>query len=174
MLELTEPTKPSCVIVSVGYGDQLRKTLSHNVQLVDQLIVVTSSQDRETLSVCEKTKGVTVVASDRCYDDEAAFNKGNMINDGLARIDSPAWIILTDADIFLNPNLQKSLATQNLNPDYLYYTSRYDAKDEHSVGELFRRVSDSVGGALGINSEPNGYFQLWHRTAPPFVAAGQR
>jgi len=63
---------------------------------------VTTPDDGETRRIAE-SHGARVVLSTRCYDDDHSFNKGRMINDGLASLGRKEWIVLTDADIFGKP-----------------------------------------------------------------------
>jgi hypothetical protein len=135
----------------VNYGDRLAHTLPRNIALFDQFVVVTTAADTLTQQVAKKY-GATVVISERCFDDDHAFNKGRMLNDGLAALEEPDWVILTDADITLNPVTRDYVLGHSLNPCCLYFTLRRD----HSP----------VAGQLpGINQEPNGYFQLFNPLA---------
>src|SRR5207253_301479 len=92
-----------------------------------------------------------LVVSDRCYENDDAFNKGKMLNDGLKAIDRPDWIIFTDADIYLSKKLPEYLKTHALNPGVLYGTARYDL-DQSNLRDA-------------TCNEPNGYFQLFNRRA---------
>lgn len=145
------PRKLSCVTVSVDYGPSLAQTLPRNVALFDEFVVVTTAQDAATQSIARQ-HGARVVVSNRCYDGDHAFNKGRMINDGLAVLTDPDWIVLTDADIFLNAGTRAVLLAMKLDPACLYFTTREEKAP--------------VSGQLpSINLEPNGYFQLFNRLA---------
>lgn len=147
----TRPKKLSCVLVSVGYGEQLAETLPKNIALFDELVVVTSSEDVKSQTLA-KQHGATLVVSDRCFDDDHSFNKGRMLNDGLAALKDPDWVVLTDADIFLNPNTRDIVMGHSWNPGCLYFTGRHDR-------------TPVAGQADSVNLEPNGYFQLFHPRA---------
>ena len=147
----TKPKKLSCVLVSVGYGDDLAETLPRNIGLFDEMVVVTSSTDEKTQALV-KEHGAKLVISDRCFDEDHAFNKGRMLNDGLAALTSPDWIILTDADIILNPDTRDLIFTHSWNPGCLYFTERLD-----------RTVTE--GQSPAVNMEPNGYFQMFNPRA---------
>lgn len=145
------PKRLSCVLVSVGYGAVLAETLPRNIALFDELVVVSSSEDVETHAVA-KAHGATLVISDRCFDDDHAFNKGKMINDGLAALKEPDWIVLTDADVIMQPQMRELFFGHAWNPGALYFTMRND----HAPVE---------GQNNRVNTQPNGYFQLFHPKA---------
>jgi hypothetical protein len=84
----SKPKKLSGVLVCVGYSSYLEQTLPKNVKLFDELIVVTSADDVKTQELA-KQHGAKVVISNRCFDDEHSFNKGRMLNDGLAALADP-------------------------------------------------------------------------------------
>lgn len=147
----TKPKKLSGVVVSVGYGDDLAETLPHNIALFDEMVVVTSSDDARTQALA-KEHGATLVISDRCFEDEHAFNKGRMLNDGVAALKDPDWLLFTDADIILAPQTRELFFAHSWNPGCLYFTGR---KDRTPV----------MGQNDRVNMEPNGYFQLFHPKA---------
>jgi len=146
-----KPRKLSCVLVSVGYGQALAETLPLNMPHFDQMVVVTTPEDETTQSVA-KACGATIVLSRRCYDNDDAFNKGRMLNDGIAALEDPDWILLTDADIVMHSSLRAHVMSRALNKGCLYFTARIDRNTVINQG------ADS-------NIEPNGYFQLFHPSA---------
>jgi hypothetical protein len=148
------PRKLSAVVVCVGRAEHLRQTLEHNAGQVDELIAVIHPEDKESFRVVsgiQRTSpammmGIRIWLSSRCDDRDFAFNKGAMLNDGLKALAPDAdWVVLTDADCFLPGNLREYVRTHALNPGVLYGASRNE------------------GG--GLNSEPNGYFQLFNKRA---------
>ena len=147
----TKPDRLSGVVVCVNYAGQLAETLPKNIALFDQFAVVTTAEDLATQDLA-KRHGAKLVISNRCYDDGHAFNKGRMLNDGLAALDSPDWVLVTDADIVLNPGLRDYVLGHSLNPGCLHFTARRD-KD---------RDTSPNGQA---NAAPCGYFQLFNARA---------
>lgn len=145
------PRKLTCVLTSVGYGDDLAQALPHNTAEFDEIIVVTTHEDVRTQEVA-KAHGATVVLSDRCFDDDHAFNKGKMLNDGLKALADPDWIVFTDADIIMQPGFRAQVMAHAWNPGCLYFT---------------RRLDDQVveGKDAAVDFEPNGYFQLFNARA---------
>lgn len=147
----TRPRRLSGVVVSVNYGDRLAETLPANIGLFDEFVVVTTQEDELTQALA-KRHGATLVISNRCFDDDHAFNKGRMLNDGLKALKDPDWIVLTDADVTMNPRLRDYVFEHSLNPGALYFTVREER------GEV-------QGQAAGVNAQPNGYFQLFNPRA---------
>lgn len=148
----TKPRKLVCVLTSVGYGDDLAQTLPRNMREFDEIIVVTSSDDTVTQEVV-KANGATLVISDRCFDDDQAFNKGKMLNDGLKTLKDADWIVFTDADIVMHEGFYELFMSHSWNPGCLYFTGRIDSqKVEGKDNEK-------------TNFEPNGYFQLFNARA---------
>lgn len=160
--EFVYPKRISCVVVCVGLGDVLSKTLEKNCELFDEIAIVTTEEEAQALHDALPDKvftaeNVKLVTSNRCYEDGAAFNKGKMLNDGIAALHHPDWIVCTDADVFLHRRLREYLKTHVLNPGCLYYTDRFDI----APGQTEAAFDPS----RGVNREPNGYFQLWNRRA---------
>lgn len=147
----TKPHKLSGVVVSVGYGERLAATLPSNIRLFDEFVVVTSPEDSFTQQIAREL-GATLVLSNRCFDDEHSFNKGRMLNEGLAALKDPDWVILTDADITLNPNTRDYVMENSFNPGCIYFTARQD-------------LSPVPGQQPSVNMEPNGYFQMFNPKA---------
>jgi hypothetical protein len=143
----TKPRKLSGVVVSVGFGAALAETLPRNIGHFDELVVVTSSDDDLTQALAAK-HGAKLVVSNRCYDDDHAFNKGRMINDGFAALDNPDWVILLDADVVLNPETRALVTRNSYNPGSLYFTSRRER-----------------GQSQPDQMQPSGYFQLFNPKA---------
>lgn len=160
-----KPHRIAVIVTCVGYSDVLAKTLKHNQpESFDQYIIVTTPEDKDTRVVVESWRrdhecdtdgsvsNVQLVISDRCHDKDHAFNKGRLLNDGLAVVKRPDWILFTDADIYLNENTEEYIRSHVLNPGCLYYTKRID----DGIAE---------GGWDEVNAEANGFFQLWNRRA---------
>lgn len=149
--ESTRPKKTTLVVVCVGRAEHLKQTLPHNAKLVDEVVVITHPRDLGTIDIHHAMCGKAIKGflSERCFENGDAFNKGKMINDALAGIKDPDWIILSDADIFLSPNLPEFMKTHSLNPGVIYGTVRHT----------------DVDGPIGSDKEPNGFFQLFHPRA---------
>jgi hypothetical protein len=142
------PHKVSCVVACVGRGHHLGQVIRHNREQVDELIVVTDADDWLTADIAGAA-GTRVVISQRWREDDAAFNKGKMLNDGLAAIKNPDWVLLTDADVKLPATLADYLRTHSLNPGVLY--------------GVHRREPGQSPMEVTVNAQMNGFFQLFNR-----------
>lgn len=155
------PGKVACVVTCVGRGADLAKTLKHNAALVDQMIVVTDDSSMEVDEILlpwqdgeewELKKKTSRIWSQVSHKDGAAFNKGAMLNDGFKYILDPAidWIILLDADTFLNPGFREFFKSHSFNPGVLYGAPKTEAGDD-SIPEQ--------------PPFPEGCFQMFNRRA---------
>jgi len=156
------------VLVCVDYSDLLQYTLPYNIAHFDRYVVVTTSYDAATQSLAGQY-GARLVVSDRCHEQGDAFNKGKMLNDGLAALDAPDWIVFTDADIFLPPGLPTAVAAVAGQRQQLFGTRRrfLPAGDEATIQRFFAQGLDMPGlrEELPVRSVPLGYFQLWNAGA---------
>jgi hypothetical protein len=152
------------VIVCVDYGKILQQSIAANVKHFRKLVVVTTSDDQITQQVATDA-GAFVVISDRCYDHGDPFNKGRMLNDGLAYLRPDDWVLFTDADILLFPSLAEWFSSHVLNPDCLYYTSRYHARSRQDFQRCLRhwpKIRRLLFRDETSDQKAWGYFQLWH------------
>ena len=148
--------------VCVDCGEQLQHTLRHNVSLCRRFVVVTASHDHLTQRIAHEA-GAEIVVTDACYDHQAAFNKGAMLEYGLQHLQAGLdWLVLTDADCFLPPGLSEEIPS--LSPTSLWYTRRYHllpgvvTPDRNKISDLHRQ--DLAG-----NNGPFGYLQLFRPAA---------
>lgn len=117
------------LLISVNYGDTLKKIIKNNLSIVDKCIIVTTTNDIETINIANDYN-VICLLSNSCYDNNSSFNKSKMINIGLKYIYSSypndVYLIM-DADIYLNSNIRKYI--NEVKQDYIYGTNRYIIKD---------------------------------------------
>ena len=149
--------KLDVVIVSVNYNDFLAVSLQHNVEIFDNITVVTSESDILCQKICEKF-GVNCLVTDVMYDNESDFNKGKAINYGINSISDPDFILLLDADIIVRGNID----IENLKEELLYTSSRYICKSYTQLNDVISKgkildESFTYEGDKGI-----GFFQLFH------------
>lgn len=112
------------VMVCVDYGDFLNITLPYNKRQFDDITVVTTKNDIETINICRKND-VKVVTTDKMYENGARFNKGKALNEGIKKVDKSDWVLITDADMAMDINLRSILESKDLDEDSIYGTSRY-------------------------------------------------
>jgi hypothetical protein len=176
------------VTVSVNYADFLDETLTANLDHFDEFCVVTAHDDRATQAVCER-HGVMCVQSDVHREQLGPgggldrFNKGLLINLGLAHLRHRGWLLHLDADIVLPDRLRFMLNKSRLDPDCIYGADRVNVvgrakwnaikRSERFARQCHHRYlvspADGAPGCLGsrlVHNEygycPIGYFQLWH------------
>jgi Glycosyltransferase like family 2 len=170
------------VTVCVGYGDFLAETLRENLPLVDDLVVVTSPDDQETIQVCRRHSVHHVLSDD--YRRDGPFNKARMIQRGFDQIGGKDWILHLDADIVLPRKFRKYLEWAHLEDETIYGADRCNltgwddwqklkqhsgAWDNHAheCGHWFHpkypvgsRWVSKIHGFV-----PIGFFQLFHGSA---------
>ncbi len=154
---LRKNKKIDVVIVSVNYNDYLAISLRENVKIFNNITIVTSTQDILCQKICEKFS-VNCVVTDVMYEDEATFNKGKAINEGIRSIKNPDFILLIDADIIVkNP-----INLDSLKDDTLYTSSRYIVKS-YSLLEDYLNSKSSVEDVATHESDKGiGFFQMFN------------
>ena len=164
------PRRLECAMVCVGYSDFLEATLPWNIRHWDKVVVVTSPEDEQTIAVAGR-HGAQVMTSDSYRARGASFNKGAMLNAGLACLDRDDWVMLTDADILLPPSFRQEFNQLVWNPGVLYYATRTHtpAKDVLRWVDEYKR-DPSLADALQMRNpyadqEAWGHFQLFHAAA---------
>jgi hypothetical protein len=154
------PNKIDAIIISVDYNDFLSETLANNTNLLN-VTVVTSSSDIVCQELC-KNLGVKCIVTDRMYEDNASFNKGKAINEGLKSLQNPDWILILDADIYLQSDFQEVIKNTNMNVSSLITCKRLiidnnDSFESWKNGEDVGRLERAKG---------YGYFQLFNANCP--------
>lgn len=149
--------KLDVVIVSVNYNDYLAVTLSHNSKIFDNITVVTSSQDILCQKMCEKF-GVNYTITDTMYDDNANFNKGKAINEGIRSIEDPDFILLMDADIIVNNKIN----LDSIDEDYLYSSNRHICKSYNQLQSYINGVKKIEEVSNHESDKGMGFFQLFN------------
>jgi hypothetical protein len=170
------------VTVCVGYSDFLSVSLAENLPHIDDAVVVTCPNDRETQEVC-KRHDVRFVMSEE-YKRDGEFNKGRMIRRGLDAIGGQDWILHLDSDCILPFQFRRYLDWAHIDPQNIYGADRQNitgwenwqnlkravggwSNHSHECGHWFHpkfpmgsRWVSSVHGYAGI-----GAFQLFHGSA---------
>jgi GR25 family glycosyltransferase involved in LPS biosynthesis len=145
----TTPTKRSkkldVIIVSVDYNDLLILTLQKNKRIFHNITVVTSKTDQKCKEICDKF-GVSCIQSDIMYDNNSTFNKGKAINVGINSIENPDLILLLDADIIV----ENDINLHDLNDKYLYTSERiilpnYDSYLDYINNGVYNKLERDQG-----------------------------
>jgi GR25 family glycosyltransferase involved in LPS biosynthesis len=145
--------KLDVVIVSVNYNDFLLVSLEKNVKMFDSITVVTSSSDFLCQMICEKF-GVKCVVTDVMYDNNAVFNKGKAINEGIRSILNPDFILLLDADIVV----MNKVDLDSLEDSLLYTSERHIVPNYDS----YKRYISGDNKIFKVEKDQGfGFFQLF-------------
>jgi hypothetical protein len=168
------------VTVCVDYADFLEVTLPNLRAAVDDLVVVTSPEDRRTRELCRR-EDVRAVVTTAMHDHGRRFSLGAAVDAGLKALRLEDWALVVDADIVLPRGTHRTLQYLQLERAKLYGIDRvrcrgFDAWRRYltepravlhcEVPALrdfpagARIKIDQVGGYL-----PCGYFQLWNAGA---------
>lgn len=164
--ESVRPKKVSLVVVCVDRWAHLNRTIHHNAALVDEVIVVTN---REAAPDTDDDIGenVTMIWADP-HEGDFSFNKGRLLNAGLAAITNPDWIILADADVFLNHNFARATKSHSFNPGVLYGAPRFDVQEDHHIDAFLEQGAWFPGLVQKdkvIDGGINGFMQMFNRRA---------
>lgn len=150
------------IMTCVNYSDFLVISLAENTKIIDPkfITVITDSNDKLTQEVC-RVYGVNCVITDRFYEDNAVFNKGKAINEGIKTIQNPDWILITDADIVFPSDFMSILNNKTVNKNKLYAASRYLC-NTYEKYEKYKNKKISLNQLDGVHQcPPVGYFQLF-------------
>jgi hypothetical protein len=171
-----QPMKLEAIIVCVGYNDRLCWTLPVNRAFFDKVVVVTTSADMKTQTLC-KFWDVTCKVVDI---GSATPNKGSLINEGLKELAGDGWVLQLDADVMLPPKFRAILDILDLDVNSLYGVDRLcvsslqewlDFWKEPSLlyecNTFLHMKSFAVGSRIVKPQEggwlPGGYFHMWNQ-----------
>jgi len=148
------------VMVCVGLGNLLSRTLSNVKRLFDKLVVVTGTLQWEVVDICNR-EGVDVVATD-CYKEFGdAFNKGRMLNAGLDSLEFLEWVVFLDCDVLFPDDMVYAIENYKLERRFLYYNVREHLHGwENGEGHIVK-FDWNRDGLFHDDSGPWGFFQLF-------------
>lgn len=144
------------LVVCVNYDDFLRITLPQNIKFFDEVVVITSPQDRRTVDLVSNFSNARCFVTDAFYRHGASFNKGLAIEECYDFMGRTGWMVNLDADIILPYKIVAPVDKQ-----VLYGVRRRILKNPaHYRKDMnwrkARRRNDRI---------ICGYFQLFHATA---------
>jgi len=144
------------VVISVDFADYLAVTLPRNAPHFEEVVVVTTPQDKATAWVVESCPNARLLRTDVFEAKDAAFNKGAGIVEGLRQLGRSGWICLLDADVLLPSAGLKMIWP----PNHLYSPLRYmcDAPD------LWDGKMDNWEDKYTLHTDimPGGYCLFFH------------
>ncbi len=170
----------------MNYADFLNETLPINQNYFDDVVVVTTPEDKETQKVCSKYS-VECVKTHVFTEGGHTFNKGMGINHGLNHLRGNDWLMHIDADIILPHRTRDLLNRAQLDKGNIYGADRvnvygyeawekiksnlvhpYEWKWFVDPGHCHKKDAppNQRFGARVIHKEygwvPIGFLQLWH------------
>lgn len=116
------------VVVSVDFGDYLRTTLPYTLAAVDDVVVVTSHEDKVTQRVCAELD-VRCIKSHLHKDHShtrSKFDKARLINQGLAHLGCDDWLLQLDSDVVIPRAFKHWTREAKLDKTCIYGVDRYD------------------------------------------------
>ena len=155
------------IIVCVNYGDLLKFTIEKNIKFFDKANyhVITSPEDTETISYCEKAGAQVILYPD--FFKNAKLNKSGpifLLQEKLHKEFPEDWILLIDADIILPEDFEELFKKKELNKKSLYSMTRYDYVNQADY--LSQTNLKPYSGQIFM-----GYMQLYHdktKYYPPY------
>ena len=97
--------------------------MPHNRTVFDELVVVTSPDDKATQAVCDHYF-VRCLVTDAMFRGGQVFNKGAAIEEGLRALDAPDYVCVYDSDIAFPPRAGELLRDAHLDEQCLYGVDR--------------------------------------------------
>lgn len=144
------------ITVCVNYSDILAITLPNNAKHFDRTVVITDSQDTQTMDLVNSIPNCELFITDSFYDNGAKFNKGLAMEQGLDYMGRQGWICIWDADIVMPTNLDLSQCKIG----NLYSPNRRIL--ENIKGISLSSIGDISQYPVYPESEFAGYFQYFH------------
>jgi Glycosyltransferase like family 2 len=180
---IAKKMKIEAVVVCVDYADYLADALPNNLLQVEHVTVVTTPEDRATISLCAR-HGVrclqTTVMRRDAPEGGPSFNKARAINHGLAHLNGRDWVLHLDADTVLPDQFRRMAMNAELDPTFIYGMDRVNCEGS---GEWDKYLADPepqyewsfmvkpprrwpIGARVAHGDYggycPIGFFQLWN------------
>jgi len=151
----------SLLITCVNYSDYLDCTLKYNLEIFDNIYIVTTPDDENTINIINKynnTNKIKQLTTNIFYDDingsKPVFNKGGALNYGLSQISYRDWLLIGDADIIYPQKLNSII--DSLDKNYLYGMYRYPIVNADSVDSAVATLNSEISSKNFINDN-----KLW-------------
>lgn len=138
--------KISGLTVSVNYSEMLAQSIPVWRETLDELIVVTSTRDSQTMALCSCSR-TKFVATDVFFANGAMFNKSAAMDVGYARLNPDDWVLCFDADVIPDLGWREKL------PDL-------------EIGNIYGAARHLENGHRIPDENIAGFFNLFHSTDP--------
>ncbi len=86
------------IIICVDYSDYLSLSLPYNRHHFEEVVIVTSPSDEQTVKIAKDNKA-RVFQTEAFYEDGADFNKYKALEQGLDFMGRTGWLSIMDADV---------------------------------------------------------------------------
>lgn len=145
------------ILTCVDFGDILAVTLPYNRHHFEEVMVVTTPTDLETLAVA-KACNARVVTTDSFYDDGAEFNKWKALEEGLDAFGRHGLMCIMDADIMWP---KKPVDTSLFENGCLYTPQR---RMWYDTSQFAYATEEKNWKRVELANEPQwaGYTQIFH------------
>jgi len=129
----------------------------NNIKYLSNFTIVTSTKDTKCKEICDSF-GINCIVTDVMYENDAYFNKGKAINEGIKSLKDPSWILIMDADIMLT----EPILNTELENNTIYTANRYHCLKESTLKKWKNNEIELK--AIGDYEHDAGYgfFQLFN------------
>ena len=147
--------------VCVDYAEQFAMSIEIWRNNLDDLIVVTTERDTDTINLCNK-HGVKYHCTNAFYEFDAKFNKGRAMSEAFDTMDlgSDDWVLFFDSDIIPPSTIKSDIKKCNPISGKLYGAPRTQfgsTNEQKSIDINTPPIHFRTKRQL-----PVGYFQLFH------------
>jgi glycosyltransferase involved in cell wall biosynthesis len=153
--------KLDVIIISVNYNDCLIITLPKNLEVFENITVITTPEDEMCQKICKKF-GVRYITTNVMYELGAKFNKGKAVDFAIKMLNDPGYVLLLDADMIINRKIDTSL----LKRDVLYTTDRVIIEDLDKYKVYLDNTKHFLKNqTVNVDERGIGFFQLFHMSS---------
>ena len=141
----------------------LEFTYIYNLDLYDNLIIVTSPKDHDVELFCKRNK-LQCIVTDVFNKNGAKFNKGAGINIALENLKYNDWVLHLDSDITSKPEDRLIMEKECIDKENFYGTRRIIVKNLKEFQGINKGEIDQTT-LLSYPGIGFGYFQLWNQNS---------
>lgn len=153
-----------CITCSVGCSDFLKIFLEKNSKHFDNIIVVTSPTDPESIEISKKS-GARTLITDFFYRNKNKFDRGGAYNRALDFLKFNHWVSFIDVDIILDDSHSEYLKQYSPFDDIFYGMDRLNITNENQRNSFLKGKDFKCN--LNCKYEWGfGYFQLFSMKHP--------
>lgn len=150
----------------------LKFTLPSNARFFDNIIIATSTTDKDTQNFCEENK-INHITTGSFTKNNSKFNRGAVINECLNLLKYKDWVCHLDADILISDKDFKSLLINEVvDIEYMYSSRRVFIPNMNDILDILKGKvkEDDFWCPFGSGW---GYFQLWNQNSQIIKSGAQ-